>query len=192
MSSSKMVNPNNAKEFIGFLTQEENESILNFAKNNSLWKPRGDGFWDGRTLNTFEIFFEDEQVGRMLYDIKDRILKTIKKSYKITDEIYCDLLQVTRWFSGMEQPPHSDNMQGTEHASVHQHRSYGVVIYLNNDFEGGETFYPQHNFQIMPEPKKMAVHPASTDHMHGVTKIAGNTRYTITTFITFDKNKSMP
>jgi hypothetical protein len=186
-----MVEEINAKEFVNFLIEQETSGLLGFAKDNSFWGPIGDGYWDGRVVHAAIINKNNPVLGNYLKNIKERILKTIKDFYNIENEIYLDILAITRWFPGMEQTPHSDNMENTEDAYIHQHRQYGIVIYLNNDFEGGQTFYPQHNFYINPQPGKLAVHPASTDHMHGVTKIEGNTRYTLTGFITFDKTKQM-
>lgn len=191
VSITQMVEEVNAKEFKNFLTNEETSAILNFAKNTNFWGRSGDGFWDGRVIKASDVNASDSVVGDYLKNIKQRILATIKESYNINTEIYLDLLAIARWFPGMQQQPHSDNMQNTDHSHIHEHREYGLVIYLNDDFEGGSTFYPQHNLYINPEPGKMAVHPASTDHMHGVTKIEGAVRYTLTSFVTFNKTKAM-
>ena len=180
-----------AKEFKNFLSNEETLRILNFAKNTKLWKKLGNDFWDDRVVNFYIISEHDPELGKFLITIKERLLKTVKDLYNIDKDIYSDILAITRWFPGMHQPPHSDNMENTADHHNHEHREYGIVIYLNDDFEGGQTFYPQHNFYINPEPGKLAVHPASTDHMHGVTKIEGNVRYTLTSFLTFDETKKM-
>ena len=179
----------NAKEFKNFLSYEEVVSILKFAKNTDLWENSSHGFWDKRLISALVI--EDKDIRNAMYSIKDRVIETVKLAYDIKTDIYPDLFQITRWFPGMEQPPHSDDMKNTEYSDQNKHREYGVVIYLNDNFSGGRTFYPQYDFEIIPEPGKMAVHPANTDHMHGVTKIEESVRYTLTTFLTFDKNKKV-
>lgn len=171
-----------AKEFKNFLSPKETADILRFAKNTDSWTDGGDEFWGGRVLDDFII--KDEAIKNTLYNIKNRTAETIKKAYGLTAEIYPDLFQITRWFPGMEQPPHSDDMENTEYSEQNRHREYGAIIYLNDDFMGGKTFYPQHNFEIIPEPGKMAVHPGTTDYMHGVTKIENKIRYTIASFWT--------
>ena len=181
-----------AKEFVNFLTKKETEDILSFAKTTDLWSRREDSFWDNRVVGAPSIYLENPELGKTLDDIKNRIVDTVQDSYGIDQKLYPDLLKITRWFVGMEQAPHSDNMENTSHHEIHKHREYGIVIYLNDDFSGGKTFYPQYDFEIVPEPGKMAVHPATTDHMHGVTKIENDVRYTLTSFLTFDKTKELP
>jgi hypothetical protein len=191
VSPTQMVEDIKAKIFPNFLSKQEVSDILNFAKNTDLWSNVGSEFWDGRVVNAITISKNAPALGLFLNDVKERILKTAKESYGIETEIYSDILALTRWFPGMEQTPHSDNMENTPDHHRHEHREYGIVIYLNNDFEGGITFYPQHKFSITPEPGTLAIHPATTDHMHGVTKVEGAIRYTLTSFLTFDKNKRM-
>jgi hypothetical protein len=175
----------NAKEFKDFLSFEETANILDFARNTNSWANAGHEFWDGRIINTFMI--ENKNIQNTMYNIKSRAAEKIKKAYSLTTDIYPDLFQITRWFPGMEQPPHSDDMENTDHSEQNKHREYGAIIYLNDDFVGGRTFYPQHNFEIIPEPGKMAVHPGTTDHMHGVTRVEGGIRYTIASFWTKEK-----
>jgi 2OG-Fe(II) oxygenase superfamily len=61
--------------------------------------------------------------------------------------------------------------------------NYGCIIYLNDDFEGGETVYPKKSISIKPEKNKLVCHPASDDYVHGVLQNHGNNRYTIALFI---------
>jgi hypothetical protein len=59
---------------------------------------------------------------------------------------------------------------------------YGVVIYLNDDYEGGEISYPDFDFIIKPTAGMMVAHPG--DLSHGVLPITkGNARYILTTFV---------
>ena len=55
---------------------------------------------------------------------------------------------------------------------------FGYQIFLNDDFNGGETFYPEDNFYIKPKPGHLVIF--KTSELHGVTVVEGNPRYTIT------------
>jgi hypothetical protein len=59
---------------------------------------------------------------------------------------------------------------------------YGVVIYLNDNYEGGEIYYPELNITIKPKARSIIIHPAGL--AHGVTTIKGNnTRYILSSFV---------
>lgn len=181
----------NAKTVQSFISKEDADEIVYFVSQIKNWEDHeGTSFWSNRGLTDLTIYnMYNKDLGKYLYDLRARIKKTLQNLYG-PEEIFPDLLQVIRWFPGMEQPPHSDNMENTEHAASNQHRKYGVVIYLNDNFDGGKTFYPQHNFEITPETGKLAVHLGDTNHMHGVTKVENGTRYTIVSFWTTDKSRA--
>lgn len=187
----------NAKTQSNFLTQEEIETLLEFAKNKEQWENGGtqNDFWNNRSLNAPVLYRssdpKDKEIGEMLYVIADRLGYVLKNLYN-EEQIYCDTFQLVRWFDGQEQPPHCDDMkthdENDQTYKAFHHRHYGAIVYINSDYEGGRTFYPQHNKEIIPESGKLAIHPGSKDHMHGVTKISGGMRFTLASFWTRDKN----
>lgn len=184
----------NAKIQDNFLTQEEIDTLLEFAINKEKWEDGGSDFWNNRSLNAPVLMKssskKDNEIGKMLYRIADRMGYLLKTLYN-EKEIYCDTFQIVRWFEGQEQPPHCDDMKNHDNTDEvfkpYHHRDYGAIVYLNNDYVGGKTFYPQHDQEITPEPGKLAIHPGGVDHMHGVTKISGGMRFTLASFWTRDK-----
>jgi hypothetical protein len=180
----------NAKTQELIISKEEAENIVGIVSKIDEWENAGSDFWDGRALNYSNIYENhDKELGLFLFKLIDKIKNSITEMYGLEQEIYPDLLQVIRWFPGQEQPPHSDNMMDTEHHEENQHRVFGAIIYLNDNYKGGCTYYPQYGIEIKPEVGKLAVHPGDTDHMHGVSKIEDSIRYTIASFWTFDKNR---
>jgi hypothetical protein len=177
----------NPKVINNFLTKEECSYFVNLVKNVEPWETGGSEFWNNRSLNGINIYNNiDKIAGKLIYNIRDRIKETIKQEYKL-DDVYPDLCQIVRWFPGQEQSPHADDMKNTEENDWFHHRDYGAIIYLNDDYDGGHTYYPNYNFDIKPEVGTLAIHPGDSDHLHGVTKIEKYTRYTIASFWTRDK-----
>jgi hypothetical protein len=175
-----------------FLTKEETSSILDFAKTIKEWESGGSDFWDDRSLNAITIYNNvDKEIGLLLYNIREKVGKQIQESFHPDRKVYPDLFQIVRWFPGQEQHPHADDMTNgdEEAAKMFQHRHYGSIIYLNNDYEGGETYYPNYNVSITPQPGMLAVHPGDPDHLHGVTEIKNNIRYTLASFWSLDSQK---
>lgn len=177
----------NAKEVNNFLSNEEVEVFLQFAKTSKEldWGKPGNDFWDGRVLRP-HILKRNEYIAEKFKNIGERLTKTIKQLYQIDKDIYCDTIDIVRWFNGMEQRPHADaaHPDGSHHPLAW--RDFGAIIYLNNDYSGGHTYYPNHNFEIIPEPGKLVIHPSDLNHLHGVSKISGTTRYTLASFWTKD------
>jgi hypothetical protein len=64
----------------------------------------------------------------------------------------------------------------------HPEIRYGAVLYLNDDYEGGEIVYPDLNLSIKPKSKSLVIHPGNVDHLVNDIK-PGKTRYMLTTFI---------
>lgn len=60
---------------------------------------------------------------------------------------------------------------------------YGIIIYLNDDFEGGELEYS--DLIIKPEVGMLVCH--SGEIKHKVSKVLNGNRYSLTTFLRDDK-----
>lgn len=171
-----------------FLTPEDCNYLIEKVNSLNVWESGGTGFWENRVLNYYTMLQYDKKAAEIMLDANIRCGNVIKNNYAIP-EVYSDTLQIVRWFPGMEQPPHADDMTNTD---IHgfEHRVFGSIIYLNDNYEGGQTYYPNYNTSITPQAGKLAVHPGDPEHLHGVTKIEGGMRYTIASFWTLDKNKS--
>jgi hypothetical protein len=176
-----------AKVVDNFLSAEDCEYLINVLKDVEPWQSGGSDFWDNRTFNVVDIYNNiDTKAGQILYSLKLKIGQAIKDLYN-EENIYPDVMQMIRWFPGMEQPPHADDMTNSEGNDWFYHRHYGVILYLNDDYDGGHTFYPQHNFEIVPKAGTLAIHPGDPEHLHGVTEIKNSIRYTVASFWTREK-----
>jgi len=72
---------------------------------------------------------------------------------------------------------HKDNSHQDDRGTI----MFGIVIYLNDDFSGGELFYPSLNLNIKPKARSLVVHDAKL--AHGVKNVTSGTRYCVTTFV---------
>jgi hypothetical protein len=54
---------------------------------------------------------------------------------------------------------------------------------MNEDFDGGELFFPYHdNFQIKPKPGMLVIFSGNIFNPHGIKEITNGTRYVHTAF----------
>lgn len=181
-----MPNTFNAITIKNFISPEDAQMLVGFATNIDQWELSEDEFWNNRSLNAANVYDNyDKAAGKYLYDLRQRIADEITKHYSL-DSIYPDLTQIIRWYPGQEQHPHADDMTNIVGTDWFHHRHFGAILYLNDDYSGGETYYPEHGISIKPEVGMLAVHPGDIGHMHGVTKIEGGVRYTVASFWTKD------
>lgn len=104
--------------------------------------------------------------------IRDKIINIIDPKLNITKELY----RIKRLPQHRSIDVHYDSVMDFSLKS-------GVVLYLNDDFEGGEIFYPEFNFSYKPKANSLIIHPAGQLYRHGVNEVIGNTRYSLAFFL---------
>jgi hypothetical protein len=81
-----------------------------------------------------------------------------------------DTHQLVMWPPGSEQPAHLDNRRAETR--------FAAILYLNDDFTGGETFFEGTGFTGTPRTGRLIAFPGR--HLrHGVHRITAGTRYTL-------------
>lgn len=92
---------------------------------------------------------------------------------------YTDLVM---WVAGRSMGLHVDNGVGESDPrdSYLKNRHYSCILYLNSDYEGGETFFE--NTSVKPEVGRLVVFPSSI--LHGVTKVESGIRCTFAMWFT--------
>ena len=60
---------------------------------------------------------------------------------------------------------------------------YSSTIYLNDDYEGGETRFPKQNYKTKPEPGTLIMFPATCMYPHEVKEVTSGVRYTYSLFL---------
>jgi hypothetical protein len=69
----------------------------------------------------------------------------------------------------------------SERMSLHNlHRLFAFMTYLNDDFEGGHTFFSHYDLSIKPERGKTLIWPAEWTHAHRGEEIKTNSKFIIT------------
>ncbi|MDT4967772.1 MAG: hypothetical protein QOJ64_2509 [Acidobacteriota bacterium] len=81
-----------------------------------------------------------------------------------------------RYATGNYYRPHSDT--GTNRAD----RYFTVICYLNADFEGGNTSFPQLKYSITPRPGKAVVFPAT--YLHCAEPVTKGEKYVLVSWLT--------
>ena len=84
----------------------------------------------------------------------------------INKHTYINYFEIVKWKQGLNMGAHYD----------FDYHTYTSVIYLNDDYEGGETFID--DIKIIPTLGKIVTFKGNTS-AHGVNKITKGNRYTV-------------
>lgn len=157
-----------------FLSKKECEYLVWMAETILQWPKSSSNFWDERTFSLFDDLsrhrYAEVETAKLILSIHSKVKEFVSTAFG--KECYADQIGIIRWPPGSFQPPHIDNVPEFN-------RVAGCVIYLNDDYEGGETFYPYYKKIHTPKIGSIFAHDSGHSHLHGVTKIKEKTRYTI-------------
>lgn len=187
-----------------FLNAEEVENLLRYCRllnfqNRWSYADKYNDYWADRcidinALGSVEKGFGsdvDLAIQRLLIDIKDRSEIEVSSYHKLKNPIYSDCFQLIKWPIGSLQEPHADAEYDDHSEHPSPWREYSSIIYLNDNFEGGETYFVNKNLSVRPESGHLLTFPCTLEYKHGVSEVKDNVRYTIASFWTYDKSKSI-
>jgi hypothetical protein len=176
--------------------------------------------WDNRRIEINELYREGmenyKDLFKFVVPIQERMEEQVKDFFNPDFEIYSELWEIVKWYYPHLQEPHVDFIDPdfdissvdinsvpeqckyffhekniSEYKRLFTNKIYTSMLYLNDDFEGGELFFPQHNeFSIKPEAGMLLIFSGDINTMHGIRQIQSGNRYTHTTFWTKDLYKS--
>jgi predicted 2-oxoglutarate/Fe(II)-dependent dioxygenase YbiX len=63
-------------------------------------------------------------------------------------------------------------------------RDITMVLYLNDDYEGGDFIFPDLNIRVRPEPGMLVCFPSNHHYKHGVEPVTRGMRYSIVCWAT--------
>lgn len=90
--------------------------------------------------------------------------------------------EILRYHKGGHYEPHSDadNWNASQRTwSRGMDRDYSLLLYLNNDFTGGELDFPHFGFRIRPEAGMLACFPSDHRYLHAAKPTLTGTRYVL-------------
>ena len=180
-----------------FITQEEIQEYMNMINNVT------EKQWDEWYMSQLKVFTKqkfgredvDNLVKEGLYEItsnwndKNYSFINSKIHHKI-DKRFNQVLEKTkegltlsgfyfiqRMYEGVELVSHHD--QNTDESIKH-----AAVIYINNDYNGGEIFWAKKDFEMKPDPGDLLLFGGDPEWEHGVRFVTkGPKRYVLPAFI---------
>jgi predicted 2-oxoglutarate/Fe(II)-dependent dioxygenase YbiX len=188
----------NIKIIKNFIDLEDLKTIQKFLPTINEWMDAGENqyaedgtctydasYWQNRQCS-FDIL---ARINLNIYNLIDKYI--IKMQWFLEDEFQVNLTirppVIIRWFPGLEQKPHADKQLNDGSPNPFPTYDLNSLLYYNDDFEGGELYYPQHDLVIKPEPGLAIAHPGDINYLHGVKMVTKGERYTTPSFYTITK-----
>jgi hypothetical protein len=181
-----------------FMTSEELDFLSNAAKNISVWDVtethyNDEGtviydstYWENRVATSNTLDLNDPKINPMITELQTRLKLEVDKFFNI--DAWATSTAIVRWLPGQLQMPHADKElhEGDNAGKPNDFPWYDIagLFYLNDDYEGGELYFPNQEIQFKPKAGAAYFFPGDLNYIHGVTEIKSGIRYVIPFFFT--------
>jgi predicted 2-oxoglutarate/Fe(II)-dependent dioxygenase YbiX len=192
-SSSEMIQSRES-----FMTNEELSFLSNAAKTITIWDETetrynengtviyDSSYWENRVATQPSLDKNDPKISQTIMNLQQRLKKEVDKFFNV-DAIPTSPA-IVRWLPGQLQMPHADKElhTGPDAGKPNDFPWYDLsgLFYLNDDYEGGELYFPLQNIQFKPKAGGAYFFPGDKNFIHGVTEITNGIRYVIPFFWT--------
>lgn len=94
----------------------------------------------------------------------------------ISEPYWHEPYNLLKYSTGQEYKPHYDG-------NTVSHRHISCIVYLNDDYEGGELEFPNFNVKVKPEAGMMIVFPSNYAYTHIAKPVTNGTKYALVTWL---------
>jgi len=183
-----------------FIEIKDLNIIQNFLPHINKWMDAGENIYNEQGICTYDASYWAnrqcsseilKEINPEVYNIINKYI--IKMKFKINEfynvKVYERPPVIIKWNPGTEQQPHADKQLPDGSPNPFPTYDINSLFYYNDDFEGGELFYPEFDLTIKPEPGLAVAHPGDIYYLHGVKKVISGYRYTTPSFYTIESFK---
>jgi hypothetical protein len=192
----------NIVEIREFLTIEERKRLMDFALNNKIWDITethrdADGLvlydhkvWEDRVCTYNSLMASDPSILELIYSMIARLKIEVDAFFNVDAKETGPA--IVRWPVGARQEPHADKEfhSGPEKGRANDFPWYDLagLFYFNDDYEGGELYFPQHGIEFQPVAGAAYFFPGDMNYTHGVRPVKSGNRFTSPFFWTIQKH----
>jgi predicted 2-oxoglutarate/Fe(II)-dependent dioxygenase YbiX len=156
----------------GFMSKEDCSKVLEYAvKNDDKFAEFGNSEKEFRVHVRQQIQEQDPEINDIIESNAKRVYEFVLSKYPDTKFIPFDdtKTHIARFEAGAEMHEHFDASRPNDIATL---------IYLNDDYEGGEIYFPEYDVAIKPGAGDLVFFPDNPAFIHGVKVIKSGVRYT--------------
>jgi hypothetical protein len=158
------------------------ESTDRILSDNSLisswhdWSANDDNshFFGKRKFTNPSEFFSSDDETKEVYLILDSVLSAYGKDY--AEKLSVDLgrrapISISKYTTGASMGVHTDSGPNPVNENI------SAVLYLNDDYEGGELNFPDQGVRIKPSAGSLVIFPSIPPFYHESLEILSGTKY---------------
>jgi hypothetical protein len=148
-----------------------------------------DPYWKGRIIYFADVLARHPEAAAVMRRTQQRITERLQAFYALTTPVFADTVQLVQWRQDMFMPPHADraNPDGSRHGMPH--RDFGSIVYLNDDYDGGELYFTRLDMRVKPTAGLLLAFTGGWHHEHAVLRVTSGLRLTMPAFYTFDRGR---
>jgi len=179
-------------ELENFMTEEEIVFLEKAAKSLTIWDVTeshvnengtvvyDSEYWKDRVATQPTLHKNDPSIAPVITKMFERLKVVVEDFYKV--EVIPTNATIVRWLPGQRQNPHADKElhEGPDAGLPNDFPNYDLssLFYLNDDYEGGELYFPLQDVKFKPKKGAAYFFPGDKNYIHGVTEIKSGIRYT--------------
>jgi predicted 2-oxoglutarate/Fe(II)-dependent dioxygenase YbiX len=175
LESLPSADPSNIVIKENFISEKHLEEIATYCSMASEWDSRSELGTDSIHMPEY-IEKNSTQVFQMMQQYVDNVQHEIE--YKFGRKLEKTKPGIRKWYPGEYQDLHADGETAGGWPGYNYIVDYGSIIYLNDNYEGGELFFPKYDIFIKPKPGTLIFFPSTNMYAHGVTEVVSGVRYT--------------
>ena len=184
--------PDMIVELENFMAEDEVRFLEKAAKSLAIWditeshvNENGtvvydSDYWKDRVATQSTLDQNDPLISPIIARLFNRLQPVVENFYKVkaTPTGAC----IVKWLPGQFQKPHADKElhEGPDAGLPNDFPNYDLasLFYLNDDYEGGELYFPLQGVQFKPKKGAAYFFPGDKNFIHGVTEVKNGLRFT--------------
>jgi hypothetical protein len=187
-----------------FMTEEELSILNSFARSNEIWDVTethynedgiviyDSGYWDHRVATAPILKEVAPEVAKAIKGMQARLKLKVDEFFNL--DAHPTSPAIVRWLPGQRQQPHADKElhEGEGRGKPNDFPYYDIagLFYINDDYEGGELYFPNQEIQFKPKAGAAYFFPGDMNYIHGVTEIKSGIRYVCPFFWTIKSHNN--
>ena len=174
------------------LSLKECTFLIDLYDRYSELSPQRD--YSGRPLlHYYTLRDVESESASWVYGVSLRCKEKIEVDLR-TPELFVESVFLACLWPGDSHIPHADNERREHGRWLPNHtpqRDYTALVYLNDNFTGGELVFPDRDVVIIPKSGLFVGFHSNHEFVHAVPNVLSGKRYSLPVWFTMDSAKAM-